>query len=64
MKERFLEVIYVCNMIIIRLIAAIFSILLTPFYPFMYVIIGKNIYKEISKTEEKILEKITSLIEY
>ena len=62
MKERFLEVIMFCIVIIVMIIGIIFMIFLTPFYPFIYVITGKNLYNEIQKSCDKTLQKIGDLL--
>ena len=62
MKERFLEVIGYTITVIVMLIGVIFMIILTPFYPFIYVITGKNLYHEIQKLCDKTLDKIGDLL--
>ena len=64
MKERFLEVICYTIAAIVMLIGVIFMIILTPFYPFIYIITGKNIYQEIQKLCDKTLDKIGDLLGY
>lgn len=61
MKERFLEVVYFCIVLFILTISVIFMMILTPFYPFIYIITGKSIYQEIQKLYDKILNKIEYL---
>lgn len=62
MKERFSEVILYTIVGIVMLIGVIFMIILTPFYPFIYVITGKNLYNEIQKSCDKTLQKIGDLL--
>jgi hypothetical protein len=62
MKERFLEVIQFCIVLIVMIIGILFMIILTPFYPFIYVITGKNLYHEIQNLCDKTLDKIGNLL--
>ena len=62
MKERFLEVILFCIVVIVIIIAALFMIILTPFYPFIYIITGKNLYHEIQDLCDITLDKIGNLL--
>jgi len=62
MKERFLEVIGCIIIVIVMSIEVIFMMFLTPFYPFIYIITGKNIYHEVHKVAYKTLDKIRDLL--
>jgi hypothetical protein len=44
------------------IIGILFMIILTPFYPFIYVISGKNLYYEIQQLCDKTLNKIGDLL--
>lgn len=58
MKERFLEVVYICITFFILSISGLSMVVLTPLFPFIYIITGKNIYEGIQKLYDKILDKI------
>ena len=62
MKERFLEVIVFIIVVIVMSIKVIFMMFLTPFYPFIYIITGKNIYQEVHKVAYKTSNKIGDLL--
>lgn len=64
MKERFLEVIQFCIVFIVISIGTLFMIILTPFYPFIYIITGKNLYHEIQELCDKTLDKIGFLTKF
>lgn len=62
MKERFLEVIFFIIVVIVMSIEIISMMFLTPFYPFIYIITGKNIYHKVHNVADKTLDKIEYLL--